>query len=142
MSAALPNERPTATSAFDSTSIMATANILLGLTAQGAEPLGGRMAWANTFSSLVQDLEQPRTDCLVTLPEVPIALSSAYQIQRDKPLNDHMESQLIYYCVMNYAEEHHAGTCPGRPSIMSTQGKASDWMQVETKKLREKMRSA
>ena len=41
------SETPTVTSCFGSTSIMATANILLGIS--DAPPLGDRMAWANTL---------------------------------------------------------------------------------------------
>jgi len=67
---ALPGEQPTKSSAFDSTSTLATANILLGL--ENAKPLGKRMAWANTFAGLVTSLDEPRSDCperLVDLPE-------------------------------------------------------------------------
>ena len=53
----LPGEQPTPYSAFESTSIMATSNILLGL--QEARPLGARVPWANTFATLM-DLESPR----------------------------------------------------------------------------------
>ena len=54
ISNALPKEQPTETSQFESISIIATSNILLGLTAQGIPPLGKRMAWANTFAGLVR----------------------------------------------------------------------------------------
>ena len=65
-----PDETPTTTSAFESTSIMATANILLGLSNE--PPLGNRMAWANTFASLV-DTESStfRNDCPKELPKLP-----------------------------------------------------------------------
>ena len=64
------NESPTESSAFESTSIMATANILLGL--EEAPPLGNRMAWANTFASLVDsDDSVLRDDCPLELPELP-----------------------------------------------------------------------
>jgi phospholipase C len=67
----LAGEQPTPTSAFDSTSILATTNIILGLADEGVKPLGNRMAWSNTFSSLVESMDEPRTDCpekLATLP--------------------------------------------------------------------------
>lgn len=48
---AFPGEQPTPYSAFESTSIMATSNILLGL--QEAKPLGARMSWANTFAGVL-----------------------------------------------------------------------------------------
>eukprot|EP00604_Paraphysomonas_vestita_P002784 CAMPEP_0174820892 /NCGR_PEP_ID=MMETSP1107-20130205/5012_1 /TAXON_ID=36770 /ORGANISM="Paraphysomonas vestita, Strain GFlagA" /LENGTH=320 /DNA_ID=CAMNT_0016037107 /DNA_START=265 /DNA_END=1224 /DNA_ORIENTATION=+ len=67
----LPNEQTTPTSAFDSTSILATANKLFGLTQQGIPPLGKRMAWANTFTTLFDELNEPRTDCPLKLPDLP-----------------------------------------------------------------------
>ncbi len=50
VSSALPGERPTPTSQFDATSILATANKLLGLAEEGVAPLTDRMKWANTFA--------------------------------------------------------------------------------------------
>ncbi len=66
---AFPGEKPSLYSAFESTSIMATTNILLGLS--DARPLGKRMSWANTFAGLFEELEEPRTDCPILLPDVP-----------------------------------------------------------------------
>ncbi|CAM9130503.1 unnamed protein product, partial [Ectocarpus fasciculatus] len=63
----LPGEQPTPTSAFESTSVLATANKILEV---DAEPLGARMAWANTFASLTEQLSEPRTDCPMTLPDL------------------------------------------------------------------------
>jgi phospholipase C len=62
----IEGEKPTPTSAFDSTSIMATTNILLGL--NNIEPLGKRMAWANTFATIFDELDEPRSDCPIKLP--------------------------------------------------------------------------
>lgn len=86
-------EQPTITSQFDSTSILATSNILLGLSNYPAshsnfsdariveydpssmfvehvvEPLSDRMAWSNTFAQLTTTRSTPRTDCLTTLPD-------------------------------------------------------------------------
>lgn len=145
VSSGLEGEMPTATSAFDATSIMATSNILLGL--KDAEPLGARMAWANTFASLVTDsLSEPRTDCptsLPDLPEHPVAVKEEkHRLQRAKPLNEHVEAQLIFFCARNYPEEHARGECPGRPEVMVNQGLAADWMEVETKKYTDKLRHA
>lgn len=61
VSDALPGERPTETSQFDSTSIMATSNIILGL--KNEQTLGERMKWANTFAGLMTTLDKPRQDC-------------------------------------------------------------------------------
>ncbi len=135
VSSALPGESPTPTSAFDSTSILATSNILLGLADEGVAPLGDRMAWANTFAGLFNTLESPRTDCPMTLDfDIPNPSADAYDLQRAKPLNEHLEAQLIFYCAMNYPELHAMNECPGRPEIMNNQGLASDWMKREMKK--------
>jgi len=113
---ALPGEKPTEFSAFDSTSVLATANIILGL--EDAEPLSKRMAWANTFAGLVTSLDEPRSDCPEQLVDLPEASAGAVEEQRRKPLNDHLEDQLLYYCVMNHAELHKNGQCPGQPELM------------------------
>jgi phospholipase C len=47
---ALKGEKPTATSQFDHTSILATVNKILGLDTEGVAPLTDRMGWANTFA--------------------------------------------------------------------------------------------
>ena len=140
ISEALPNEQPTPTSQYESTSIMATTNILLGL--QDVAPLGNRMAWSNTFAGIVNDRSTPRTDCPLTLPDVPAADPTMYAIQRSKPLNEHLESQLLYYCAMNFPNEHHQGACPGRPGVLLNQGLASDWLQLQKKSLLKRVRDA
>ena len=129
-------EQPTPTSAFDSTSLLATANLLLGLTQEGAAPLGDRMAWANTFAGLVDLLPAPRQDCPLTLPEVPRASPNAWLKQRNLPLNHHLEAQLLYYCTLHYADLESKGLCPGRKEILHNQGLASDWIVKEAAKLR------
>jgi phospholipase C len=135
---ALPLEQPTPTSAFDLTSIMATANILLGL--KTAQPLGKRMAWANTFAGLVS--ESPlRSDCLWSLPELPARSPSAYLEQRLKPLNEHMESQILFYCAMNHRDNYIEGSCEGNPRTLYNQGLASDWLAKESEKWLEKLKT-
>lgn len=54
-----------------------------------------------------------------------------YELQRTKPLNEHLEGQLLFFCSMNHAEAHAAGECPGRPELMINQGLASDWIQEQ-----------
>jgi phospholipase C len=127
---ALPNEQPTSTSAFDATSILATSNIILGLEAEGAKPLGNRMAWANTFATLVEQLDRPRHDCPRTLPSLPEEVNplASVEKQRAKPLNEHLEGQLLFYCSQLYPEEQKRNECPGRPELMNNQGLASDWI--------------
>ena len=135
---ALPNEQPTSTSAFESTSVMATANLLLGL--ENAKPLGKRMAWANTFAGLIENspLSEPRKDCPTYLPPLPAEIhpDAGYEAQRAKPLNEHLEHQLLFYCVEHFAQEHAKGECPGRPELMHNQGLASDWLAVQSKLFR------
>lgn len=106
--------------------MLATANKILGIE---AEPLGDRMAWANTFAGLTEKLKEPRRDCPMTLPELPDAEPGAWLLQREKPLNEHMEGQLIFYCAMMYPTEYQQGNCPGRPDLMTNQGLASDWIR-------------
>jgi phospholipase C len=134
----IASEQPTPTSAFESTSIMATSNIILGL--QHAKPLGKRMAWANTFASLVDTQSTPRTDCPETLPELPTEINpeASYEKQIAKPLNEHLEGQLLLFCNLHYPELHAKNECPGRKEIMNTQGKATKWLseQLEVFKTR------
>lgn len=136
---AFPLEMPSNTSSYDSTSILATTNILLGLTDEKVPPLGDRMAWANTFSGLFHLLPSPRQDCPMTLPELPLMSASLYEEQRLKPLNDHLEGQLIYYCVMNY-NHIPLENCEGYPDKIHNQGQASDWLHIESQQFMARLR--
>lgn len=102
----------------------------------GIAPLGDRMAWANTFAGLFEQLEAPRTDCPVTLSGLPLRSEmehlNEYIEHRKKPLNDHLEAQLLFFCVQNYPVEHANNECPGRPEVLVNQGLASDWLAKET----------
>lgn len=132
------DEQPTPSSAFDATSTLATSNILLGL--QDAAPLGKRMAWANTFAGLVEDpsVTQPRQDCprrlsgLLDADRLATLHDEAHvALQRSKPLNEHLEGQLLFFCTQHYAALHAQGKCPGRPAVLHNQGLASDWLMKE-----------
>jgi len=144
VSSGYPGEMPTATSAFDATSIMATANRILGLTEEGVAPLGDRMAWANTFESLISDTL--RTDTPTTLPDFPDQSTdekeATYKLQRSKPLNEHVEAQLLFFCHRNYPALHAEGKCPGRVELMTNQGLAADWMALELKRYKNKLVAA
>ncbi len=134
-----PDETPTETSAFESTSIMATANILLGIS--DAPPLGDRMGWANTFASLVDSEKNVlRDDCPMELPELPPTPEDLWLRQREKPINEHMESQLLFYCEMNHKEDQKSGECSGRPELIINQGLASDWLKIEHDEFQTKLR--
>lgn len=135
----IPGEQPTPTSAFDSTSILATTHKLLGLTDEGVRPLGNRMAWANTFSSILDQMTTPREDCPLHLPELPARSSDEWLVQRSKPLNDHLEAQLLFFCHMNHPEDQNNNQCEGRPDLLNNQGLASDWIRSELKVFRKKL---
>ena len=138
---ALPDEQPTPSSAFESTSIMATVNKLLGLTDEGAQPLGNRMAWANTFAGLTEKsaLTEPRTDCPKTLPDPPKRNSEVFShaLQAVKPLNEHLENQLMMICNSLYPEDFAKGFCPDQ-EVTRNQGAASQFIVKHTKQMCEK----
>lgn len=146
VSEGLVGEKPTSTSEFDATSILATANKILGLADEGIAPLGDRMAWANTFAGLLEQLPEPRSDCPMTLPDLQVSSPAEHAAEchhhRLKPLNDHLEAQLLFLCTMNYPAQHASGHCPGRPEVMANQGAASDWMAQETKVYTDKLAAA
>ena len=120
---------------------MATASILFGLTT--SDPLSDRVAWANSFATIVDELDSPRTDCPLTLPEVPEAPVSLRNAIRSKPLNDHLECQLLYYCEQMYAELHLANSCPGMSvGIKRNQGTASDWIEEHSARLLSGLKAA
>lgn len=125
---------PTPTSQFESTSLMATVNELLDV---DAPPLGERMAWASRFTNLFTETEllEPRTDCPATLPSLPEAAPDALEIQRKKPLNDHLEAEMLFFCAMNYPDQHNAGVmCDAAYPYTRNQGTASDFIIAEQAK--------
>ncbi|KAG8053718.1 hypothetical protein GUJ93_ZPchr0001g30020 [Zizania palustris] len=63
-----PPGGPTATSEYEHSSIPATIKKIFNLS---SDFLTRRDAWAGTFEHMFAELEQPRTDCPETLPEVP-----------------------------------------------------------------------
>uniref|UniRef100_A0A0E0JD10 Uncharacterized protein n=1 Tax=Oryza punctata TaxID=4537 RepID=A0A0E0JD10_ORYPU len=69
-----PPGGPTATSEYEHSSIPATIKKIFNLS---SDFLTRRDAWAGTFEHVFTDLEEPRTDCPETLPEVPPSSSSA-----------------------------------------------------------------
>eukprot|EP00940_MAST-03C_sp_MAST-3C-sp2_P001310 g1310.t1 len=80
-----PAQKPSNDSVFELTSIPATMKKMFGLDAH----LSNRSAWAATFESFIEDLAEPRTDCIEKLPDVPAALTEeAAAWEADRPLND------------------------------------------------------
>ena len=123
------NGLPQANSAYESTSIMATVNELLGV---DAPPMGARMAWASRFTDLITESIGLRKDCLEKLPDLPDAAADIIDVQRAKPINDHNEAQMLFFCSQNYPHEFQAGVmCPSALKHTANQGLATDWMRVE-----------
>jgi len=125
--------KPFKTSQYDATSVMATINEIFGVT---APPLGRRMAWASRFTNLLteSDLSEPRTDCPTTLPDLPENGSAMERIaiQRQKPINEHIEASMLMFCSQNYPTEFVPGVlCPSAQAAAANQGTASDWMHHE-----------
>jgi len=92
---------PTATSQYDSTSIMATVNKIFNIT----EHLTKRDAWSGTFDHLFLQLSTPRTDCPMTLPNIPGTTDEELEAIRKLPLNDHIRTQVQFYCKFNERAE-------------------------------------
>jgi len=88
---------PTASSQYDSTSIMSTVNKLFGIT----DHITDRQAWSGSFDQLFLKLSSPRTDCPMTLPDVAATTPEELEEIRNLPLNDHLEIQVQFYCKMN-----------------------------------------
>jgi len=115
-----PTVPPTPTSHFDGTSVIATANKIFGIT----EHIHARDAWAGTFEDLFLELDQPRQDCPMILPDIPAYTTEAYARQKLSPLNDHLEIQVEFYCRMNKRDEN----CG---KIIKNQGEASEFIAQE-----------
>jgi len=88
---------PTATSQYDSTSIIATVNKIFNIT----DHMTPRDAWAGTFEKELLVLSVPRTDCPTKLPNVPETTPEQLEAIRRLPLNDHLETQVKFYCKFN-----------------------------------------
>ncbi|XP_040379779.1 non-specific phospholipase C6-like [Oryza brachyantha] len=69
-----PPGGPTATSEYEHSSIPATIKKIFNLS---SDFLTRRDAWAGTFEHILTELEEPRTDCPETLPEVPASAAAA-----------------------------------------------------------------
>jgi len=85
---------PQATSEYDATSIMSSANKIFGIT----DHMSLRDSWAGTFHDLVDGSTPLRTDCPRTLAKPPAP--SAEQIAREEatPFNDHHFDSINLLC--------------------------------------------
>lgn len=63
-----------------------------------------------TTTGLVGQLSEPRTDCPTKLADLPETPAGMIEAQRLKPLNEHLEAQLLFFCVHSYPAEHANGT--------------------------------
>lgn len=78
-----PEQKPTPSSEYDLTSILASSRKLLGIK---NTPLTRRDAWAATFEHLFSLLDEPRTDCPMHLPD---AITPAEPVlEAALPVND------------------------------------------------------
>jgi len=126
---ALEGEKPTPTSQFESTSMMATFNKLFGL--DNEPPLSKRMEWANSFASLMDN--EFRTDTPETLKDIPeIDLMAESKFHSLKPVNEHLETQAVFFCRQNYPEQFKVGEiCDAAKPFMNNQGDASAFLRRE-----------
>jgi phospholipase C len=93
---------PTSTSRYDSTSIMATANQIFGI----SEHLTQRDAWAGTFESIFQN--EVRTDCPETIKLEKRTTKSLRDVHTQPP-NDHQLIQIEFYCKQNQITDPNCG---------------------------------
>eukprot|EP01127_Copromyxa_protea_P017284 TRINITY_DN5245_c0_g1_i1.p1 TRINITY_DN5245_c0_g1~~TRINITY_DN5245_c0_g1_i1.p1 ORF type:complete len:305 (-),score=47.44 TRINITY_DN5245_c0_g1_i1:129-1043(-) len=83
---------------FDGTSIISTTNKIFGIT----EHMGDRDKWVGTFEDHFTKLDEMRNDCPSKLPIfIPPYTKEQLKIQRQRPLNDHLQIQVNFYCKFN-----------------------------------------
>lgn len=87
---------PQLSSEYDHTSIIATCNKIFGIT----DSMTDRSDWAGTFEHLFSE-NNPRIDCPSELQELETWTLEDLRRQWQKPLNDHMELQILFYCTQN-----------------------------------------
>ena len=127
--------KPEASSEFDSTSIIATANELLNV--PDPVPLSDRVSWAKRFTDLIMknDLTEPRTDCPATLSSAKVEgfkHEDMVTLQKAKPINEHLEAQILMFCNLNYPEQFKEGEiCEAAEGYTLNQGLASEWILRE-----------
>jgi len=90
------DQSPSPTSQYDATSIIATVNKIFGIT----DHMHARDQWAGTFEHIFSN-PTPRTDCPMTLPDVPPAPADLLLKQHKLPLNEHLKIQVQFYCKFN-----------------------------------------
>jgi len=88
---------PTPTSQYDSTSIIASVNRILGI----KPPQNPRVTWAGTWDYLLLNMTTPRTDCPMKLPNIAPAEPEEYERMRKRKITDHEEMSIKVLCEMN-----------------------------------------
>lgn len=88
---------PFSNSEFEHTSIIATMNVLLGITDHPSL----RAQWSGTFEGIFHDRSEPRQDCPKKLPDIESWSTNDLDAHRELPLNEHLEIQVQYYCKFN-----------------------------------------
>jgi len=117
---------PTPDSQYEHTSTMSTVNKMLGLTGH----MSARAAWSGTFENIFSR-ETPRDDCPMTIgPQFPEWTEEDNERQRAKPLNDHLATQVDYYCANN---GFNPSTC--NSEMFTNQGEASDFILRQVSRL-------
>jgi len=90
-------QAPQPTSQYESTSIMATVNKIFGISTS----MSKRASWAGTFEHIFTQMDEPRKDCPEYLPELPPTDMEDWEFVKNLPLNDHLETQVMFYCKFN-----------------------------------------
>eukprot|EP00756_Hemistasia_phaeocysticola_P052065 Hpha_TRINITY_DN2725_c0_g1::TRINITY_DN2725_c0_g1_i1::g.110494::m.110494/K01114/plc; phospholipase C len=112
---------PQATSQYDGTSTIATANKLFGIDT----PINPRVSWAGTFDGILSELTEPRTDCPMTFPDLPPSSASFLKKMQGLPLNGHLKIQVEYYCKFN------PGHGPDCGRNLTNQLDAGRWLEAQ-----------
>jgi len=81
------------------------------------------------------DLTEPRTDCPSTLSSHKVeGFNNAEMVtlQRAKPINEHLEAQILMFCNLSYREQFVEGEiCEAAKDHVGNQGLASEWILRE-----------
>lgn len=114
-------QKPTPSSEYDLTSIIATTRKLLSIL-NGTAPLTKRDAWAATFEHVLSiEMSAPRTDCPMHLPSAPLP-SRHIAAESVLPVNA-LQQDIIA------AHEHALGSTFSAASHIQKQGSVSAWLQ-------------
>jgi len=116
-----PAQRPHPDSQYEHTSVMATVNKLFGV--NGA--MSKRASWSGTWEHIFSRTT-PRSDCPQSFANFAPHTQSDMDRQRAKPLNDHLEIEVEFYCRQN---GHPVETC--NKDTFTNQGDASDFLERE-----------